>query len=57
MGQHKFNETARRAAAGELPPKPRKPGKRSRERMIAEAIAERTGLGRLMDVARKYNLP
>lgn len=53
MGQHKFNETARRAAAGELPPKPRAPGKRTRERMIVKAIAECTGLNRMREVMER----
>lgn len=34
MGQHKYNQTAIKAKNGELPPKPKKLGKRESERMI-----------------------
>lgn len=34
MGQHKYNPTAIAAAKGELPPKPKKMGKRERERLM-----------------------
>ena len=34
MGQHKYNPTAIAAAKGELPPKPKKMGKRERDRLF-----------------------
>ena len=34
MGQHKYNPTAIAAKNGELPPKPKKMGKRETERLI-----------------------
>ena len=34
MGQHKHNHTAIAAAKGELPPKPKKMGKRESERLF-----------------------
>lgn len=34
MGQHKYNPTAIAAAKGELPPKPKKMGKRERDRQL-----------------------
>lgn len=34
MGQHKYNPTAIAAAKGELPPKPKKMGKREAERLL-----------------------
>lgn len=34
MGQHKHNPTAIKAKNGELPPKPKKMGKRERDRLI-----------------------
>jgi hypothetical protein len=34
MGQHKYNPTAIAAAKGELPPKPKKMGKRESERLM-----------------------
>ena len=34
MGQHKYNPTAIAAAKGELPPKPKKMGKRERDRLL-----------------------
>ena len=36
MGQHKYNPTAIAAAKGELPPKPKKLGKRESERIKQE---------------------
>lgn len=44
MGQHKYNPTAIAAANGELPPKPKKLGKRESERLL-----------RLMICAEMYN--
>lgn len=38
MGQHKYNPTAIAAAKGELPPKPKKLGKRESERMKRQEI-------------------
>ena len=34
MGQHKYNPTAIAAKNGELPPKPKKMGKRESERLL-----------------------
>lgn len=34
MGQHKYNPTAKAAANGELPPKPKKMGKREADRLL-----------------------
>ena len=44
MGQHKHNPTAIAAKNGELPPKPKKMGKRQTEALIRAAIQEKTGL-------------
>lgn len=38
MGQHKYNPTAIAAANGELPPKPKKLGKRKSERLLMQMI-------------------
>ena len=38
MGQHKYNPTAIAAANGELPPKPKKLGKRKSERLLKQMI-------------------
>lgn len=40
MGQHKHNPTAIAAAKGELPPKPKKMGKRESERLFYAKCAE-----------------
>ena len=34
MGQHKYNPTAIKAKNGELPPKPKKMGKRESDRLL-----------------------
>lgn len=48
MGQHKYNPTAIAAANGELPPKPKKLGKRKSERLLKQMICaemyNRTGV-------------
>lgn len=48
MGQHKYNPTAIEAKNGALPPKPKKMGKRERERRlmreIGREIERRTGI-------------
>lgn len=48
MGQHKHNPTAIAAKNGELPPKPKKMGKRDRDRLlmreIRREIERRTGI-------------
>lgn len=48
MGQHKYNPTAIAAKNGELPPKPKKMGKRETERLlmreIGREIERRTGI-------------
>lgn len=38
MGQHKHNPTAIAAAKGELPPKPKRLGKREAERLLQSAL-------------------
>ena len=43
MGQHKHNPTAIAAKNGELPPKPKKMGKREMELIIMCEIERRTG--------------
>lgn len=40
MGQHKYNPTAIAAKNGELPPKPKKMGKRESERLLYAKCAE-----------------
>lgn len=40
MGQHKHNPTAIAAKNGELPPKPKKMGKRESERLLYAKCAE-----------------
>lgn len=40
MGQHKHNPTASAAKAGELPPKPKKMGKRELERWVYRRCQE-----------------
>lgn len=40
MGQHKYNPTAIAAAKGELPPKPKKMGKRESDRWFYAKCAE-----------------
>lgn len=40
MGQHKYNPTAIAAAKGELPPKPKKVGKREADRLLYAKFAE-----------------
>lgn len=40
MGQHKYNPTAIAAAKGELPPKPKKIGKRERDRLLYDKCYE-----------------
>lgn len=44
MGQHKHNPTAIAAKNGEMPPKPKKMGKRERERMLIREIERVTGM-------------
>ena len=48
MGQHKYNPTAIAAANGELPPNPKKLGKRKSERLLKQMICaemcNRTGI-------------
>lgn len=47
MGQHKHNPTAIAAKNGELPPKPKKMGKREAERMLIREIERITGISAL----------
>lgn len=47
MGQHKHNPTAIAAKNGELPPKPKKMGKRERERLLMREIERITGAYRI----------
>ena len=44
MGQHKHNPTAIAVKNGELPPKPKKMGKREWERMIVREVEGLTGM-------------
>ena len=52
MGQHKYNPTAIVAKNGELPPKPKKMGKREAERLLMSRIGleieRRTGIYSLL---------
>ena len=43
MGHHKHNPTAIAAKNGELPPKPKKMGKREAERLLMREIERKTG--------------
>lgn len=47
MGQHKHNPTAIAAKNGELPPKPKKLGKREAERWLMREIESITGIAAL----------
>ena len=47
MGQHKHNPTAIAAKNGELPPKPKKMGKRETERLLMREIERITGVDRI----------
>lgn len=47
MGQHKHNPTAIAAKNGELPPKPKKMGKRETERLLMREIEQITGVDRI----------
>ena len=47
MGQHKYNPTAIKAKNGELPPKPKKMGKRESDRLL-HAECQRLLYGRLV---------
>lgn len=40
MGQHKYNPTAIKAKNGELPPKPKKMGKRESDRLLYAKVQE-----------------
>ena len=55
MGQHKYNPTAVAAKNGELPPKPKKMGKREWERMVTRNIfmelERRTGICSIIQAA------
>lgn len=53
MGQHKHNPTAIAAKNGELPPKPKKMGKREWERMIVRKIEELTGIERFRQMMKE----
>jgi hypothetical protein len=57
MGQHKHNPTAIAAAKGELPPKPKKMGKRESERLLYAKCQEILygGLVKAMVKAHKEN--
>jgi len=58
MGQHKYNPTAIAAKNGELLPKPKKMGKRERERLImyeiVRDIERKTGLFSMIQHIRGY---
>ena len=48
MGHHKHNQTAIAAKNGELPPKPKKIGKREAERLLMREIERKTGVYSLL---------
>lgn len=50
MGQHKHNPTAIAAKNGELPPKPKKMGKREAERLLIREIERITGIDHLRKI-------
>lgn len=52
MGQHKHNPTAIAAKNGELPPKPKKMGKRELERLMYREIERVTGMDRIRQMLR-----
>lgn len=47
MGQHKYNPNCELAKNGQLPLKPKRMGKREWERIVAQEIAQRTGLDQI----------
>lgn len=53
MGQHKHNPTAIAAKNGELPPKPKKMGKREWERVIYGEIERVTGIDRFRQAMKE----
>ena len=53
MGQHKHNPTAIAAKNGELPPKPKKIGRREWERKIVREIEGLTGIDRFRQAMRE----
>lgn len=55
MGQHKHNPTAIAAKNGELPPKPKKMGKREWERMIVRKIEGLTGIDRFRQAMKEVD--
>ena len=53
MGQHKHNPTAIAASKGELPPKPKKMGKREAERLLMREIERITGIAALRQMMKE----
>lgn len=53
MGQHKHNPTAIAAKNGELPPKPKKMGKREWERIVYGEIERVTGIDRFRQAMKE----
>ena len=54
MGHHKHNPTAIAAKNGELPPKPKKMGKRERERLVVREIERLTGIDEMRKQIERY---
>ncbi len=57
MGQAKFNPRHLAAQRGELPPKPKPLSSRARKAMVMAAVAERTGLGRVLHAMGEDKYP
>ena len=53
MGHHKHNPTAIAAKKGELPPKPKKMGKREAERLLVHEIERITGISALRQMMKE----
>ena len=53
MGHHKHNPTAIAAKNGELPPKPKKMGKREAERLLMREIERISGIAALRQMIKE----
>lgn len=54
MGHHKHNPTAIAAKNGELPSKPKKMGKRERERLLIREVERMTGIDEMRKLTGVY---
>jgi hypothetical protein len=55
MGHHKHNPTAIAAKNGAIEPKPKKLGKRERERLLMREIERATGINRIREQIGRHN--